>query len=87
MALKKRGKTWHTHFFLDGQRFRQHWKRVTGAKRNASSESSSLKPKRASWQPETTISPGSPFATQRSGSWRIAFLTLPHGAFKLSENG
>jgi integrase len=23
MALKKRGKTWHTHFFIDGQRFRQ----------------------------------------------------------------
>ena len=23
MALVKRGKTWHTHFFLDGQRFRQ----------------------------------------------------------------
>ena len=23
MALTKRGKTWHTHFFLDGQRFRQ----------------------------------------------------------------
>lgn len=23
MALLKRGKTWHTHFFVDGQRFRQ----------------------------------------------------------------
>ena len=23
MALIKRGKTWHTHFFVDGQRFRQ----------------------------------------------------------------
>ena len=23
MALKKRGKTWHAHFFVDGQRFRQ----------------------------------------------------------------
>jgi integrase len=23
MALKKRGKTWHTHFFVDGQRYRQ----------------------------------------------------------------
>ena len=23
MALKKRGKTWHCHFFVDGQRFRQ----------------------------------------------------------------
>src|SRR5271156_5986279 len=23
MALVKRGSTWHTHFFLDGQRFRQ----------------------------------------------------------------
>ena len=23
MALKKRGTTWHTHFFVDGQRFRQ----------------------------------------------------------------
>ena len=23
MALKKRGKTWHTDFFVDGQRFRQ----------------------------------------------------------------
>ena len=23
MALTKRGKTWHTHFFVDGQRFRQ----------------------------------------------------------------
>jgi integrase len=23
MALAKRGKTWHTHFFVDGQRFRQ----------------------------------------------------------------
>ena len=23
MSLTKRGKTWHTHFFLDGQRFRQ----------------------------------------------------------------
>ena len=23
MALKKRGKTWHTHFFVNGQRFRQ----------------------------------------------------------------
>jgi integrase len=23
MALTKRGKTWHTHFFIDGQRFRQ----------------------------------------------------------------
>jgi hypothetical protein len=23
MALRKRGKTWHTHFFVDGQRFRQ----------------------------------------------------------------
>jgi integrase len=23
VALKKRGKTWHTHFFVDGQRFRQ----------------------------------------------------------------
>ena len=23
MALHKRGKTWHTHFFVDGQRFRQ----------------------------------------------------------------
>jgi integrase len=23
MALKKRGKTWHTHFFVDGERFRQ----------------------------------------------------------------
>jgi integrase len=23
MALKKRGDTWHTHFFVDGQRFRQ----------------------------------------------------------------
>jgi hypothetical protein len=23
MSLKKRGKTWHTHFFVDGQRFRQ----------------------------------------------------------------
>jgi hypothetical protein len=23
MALVKRGKTWHTHFFIDGQRFRQ----------------------------------------------------------------
>jgi hypothetical protein len=23
MALMKRGKTWHTHFFVDGQRFRQ----------------------------------------------------------------
>src|ERR1700722_10873861 len=23
MALKKRGKTWHTQFFVDGQRFRQ----------------------------------------------------------------
>ena len=23
MALKKRGNTWHTHFFVDGQRFRQ----------------------------------------------------------------
>src|SRR5271166_5174415 len=23
MALVKRGKTWHTHFFVDGQRFRQ----------------------------------------------------------------
>jgi integrase len=23
MALKKRGKTWHSHFFVDGQRFRQ----------------------------------------------------------------
>jgi hypothetical protein len=23
MALKKRGKTWHTHFFVDGHRFRQ----------------------------------------------------------------
>ncbi len=22
MALKKRGKTWHTHFFVDGGRFR-----------------------------------------------------------------
>ena len=22
MALKKRGKTWHTHFFVDGERFR-----------------------------------------------------------------
>ena len=23
MALVKRGKTWHTHFFVEGQRFRQ----------------------------------------------------------------
>ena len=23
MSLAKRGKTWHTHFFVDGQRFRQ----------------------------------------------------------------
>ena len=23
MSLIKRGKTWHTHFFVDGQRFRQ----------------------------------------------------------------
>ena len=23
MALKKRGRTWHTHFYVDGQRFRQ----------------------------------------------------------------
>ena len=23
MALVKRGKTWHTHFFVDGQRYRQ----------------------------------------------------------------
>src|SRR5271167_1655345 len=23
MAIVKRGKTWHTHFFVDGQRFRQ----------------------------------------------------------------
>jgi integrase len=23
MSLKKRGKTWHTHFFVDGERFRQ----------------------------------------------------------------
>ena len=23
MSLTKRGKTWHTHFFVDGQRFRQ----------------------------------------------------------------
>src|SRR5437763_12113550 len=23
MSLVKRGKTWHTHFFVDGQRFRQ----------------------------------------------------------------
>src|SRR6266851_8682597 len=23
MSLKKRGKTWHSHFFVDGQRFRQ----------------------------------------------------------------
>jgi hypothetical protein len=23
MSLKKRGKTWHTHFFVDGQRYRQ----------------------------------------------------------------
>jgi hypothetical protein len=23
MALTKRGRTWHTHFFIDGQRFRQ----------------------------------------------------------------
>ena len=23
MALKKRGRVWHTHFFVDGQRFRQ----------------------------------------------------------------
>jgi hypothetical protein len=23
VALVKRGKTWHTHFFVDGQRFRQ----------------------------------------------------------------
>jgi len=23
MALKKRGKTWHTHFFVDGERHRQ----------------------------------------------------------------
>src|SRR5580704_12749485 len=23
MALKKRGKTWHTHFFVDGQRYWQ----------------------------------------------------------------
>ena len=23
MSLSKRGKTWHTHFFVDGQRFRQ----------------------------------------------------------------
>ena len=23
MSLVKRGKTWHTHFFIDGQRFRQ----------------------------------------------------------------
>jgi hypothetical protein len=23
MALKKRSNTWHTHFFVDGQRFRQ----------------------------------------------------------------
>ena len=23
MALTKSGKTWHTHFFVDGQRFRQ----------------------------------------------------------------
>lgn len=23
MALTKRGRTWHTHFFVDGQRFRQ----------------------------------------------------------------
>src|SRR5262245_54554178 len=23
MALTKRGKTWHTHFFVDGQRYRQ----------------------------------------------------------------
>ena len=23
MSLTKRGKTWHTHFFVDGRRFRQ----------------------------------------------------------------
>jgi hypothetical protein len=23
MALTKRGRTWHTHFFVDGQRYRQ----------------------------------------------------------------
>ena len=23
MSLTKRGKTWHTHFFVDGERFRQ----------------------------------------------------------------
>ena len=23
MALKKRGDTWHTHFFVDGERFRK----------------------------------------------------------------
>ena len=23
MALKKHGNTWHTHFFVDGERFRQ----------------------------------------------------------------
>ena len=34
MALVKRGKTWHTHFFVDGQDSGNLWKRRIGARRN-----------------------------------------------------
>jgi integrase len=41
MALVKRGKTWHTHFFVDGQRFRQSL--GTTKYREAQKEESKLK--------------------------------------------
>jgi len=40
MALVKRGKTWHTHFFVDGQRFRQSLE--TTDKREAKSKEKDL---------------------------------------------
>ena len=37
MALKKRGDIWHTHFFVDGERFRNRWQQAIGGKRSAKS--------------------------------------------------
>jgi hypothetical protein len=82
VALKKRGKTWHTHFFVDGERFR--FSLDTSDWREAQRKERVLRRKRENSLPLKTTSPGFPSPMRRNVSSRIGFRTLLLAAFKRS---
>ena len=87
MALKKRGDTWHTHFFVDGERFRKSldttdWREAQRKERELIAEAK--KGKLMASRDEFSRLPS---VKQRTGSLRIGFPALPLAASRLRKSG